>query len=129
MAAVTPDLFTNVLGSCHRVAAMRHTGQVARLYALIEAEAWVDAALLLVALELPLWKLRRLEYDEGDWHCALSQNRDTPEWLDASVDGRHADMALAIIGAFLEARRSREDRLPRAAIRRTGLLRRTRSSQ
>jgi hypothetical protein len=44
-----------------------------------------------------------LAYDEGEWHCALSRERELPEWLDQSIEARHADLALAILSAFVEA--------------------------
>ena len=49
--------------------------------------------------------MRRLAYDDGEWHCALSRERELPDWLDQSIDARHADLALAILSAFVEARR------------------------
>jgi hypothetical protein len=71
---------------------------------LIDAEAWADAALALIELELPLWQVRRIAYDEGEWHCALSRERELPDWLDAAVEARHADLALALLSAFVEVR-------------------------
>ena len=68
-------------------------------------EAWTDAALALIDLELPQWQVRRLAYDEGEWHCALSRQRELPDWLDQSIETRHADLALAILSAFVEAQR------------------------
>ena len=65
--------------------------------------AWTDAALALIDLELPLWQVRRIAYDEGEWYCALSRERELPDWLDRSIEARHADLALAILGAFVEA--------------------------
>jgi len=58
----------------------------------------------LKGLELPLWQVRRIAYDEGEWHCALSRERELPEWLDAAVEARHTDLALALLSAFLEVR-------------------------
>jgi hypothetical protein len=72
---------------------------------LIQSGAWTDAALALIDLELPQWQIRRIAYDEGEWHCALSRQRELPEWLDQSVEARHADLALAILSAFVEAQR------------------------
>ena len=72
---------------------------------LIESHAWTDAALALIDLELPQWQVRRLAYDEGEWHCALSRQRELPDWLDQSIETRHADLALAILSAFVEAQR------------------------
>jgi hypothetical protein len=71
---------------------------------LIGSEAWTDAALALIELELPQWQVRRIAYDEGEWYCAQSREREPPEWLDQSIEARHADLPLAILGAFLEAR-------------------------
>ena len=48
---------------------------------------------------------RRIAYDEGEWYCALSRQRELPDWLDQSIEARHADLALAILSAFVEAQR------------------------
>ena len=53
---------------------------------------------------MPQWQLRRLAYDEGEWHCALSRERELPDWLDQAFEARHADLALAILSAFVEAK-------------------------
>ena len=49
--------------------------------------------------------MRRLAYDNGEWYCALSRERELPDWLDQSIEAHHADLALAILSAFVEARR------------------------
>lgn len=72
---------------------------------LISARAWTDAGLALIADKLPKWKLRRLVYDEGQWHCALSLQPDLPEWLDDAIETSHWDLSLAILSAFVEALR------------------------
>lgn len=90
-----------------RFAAAGRNGKTARIERLIEAKAWTDAALALIDLELPQWQLRRIAYDEGEWHCALSRQRELPEWLDQSIESRHADLPLAILGALVEARHAR----------------------
>ena len=54
---------------------------------------------------MPQWQVRRLAYDDGEWHCALSRQRELPDWLDQSIETRHADLALAILSAFVEAQR------------------------
>ena len=77
----------------------------ARIERLIESQAWTDAALALIDLELPQWQVRRLAYDDGEWYCALSRQRELPDWLDQSIETRHADLALAILSAFVEAQR------------------------
>ncbi|WP_316177183.1 MULTISPECIES: hypothetical protein [unclassified Bradyrhizobium] len=76
-----------------------------RIARFLETEARVDAALELVALQLPRWQLRRIAYDDGEWHCALSQQRELPDWLDRCAEARHSDLALAILHAAAEARR------------------------
>jgi hypothetical protein len=92
--------------ACRRFPSMGQSAKTARIEQLIQAEAWTDAALALVDLELPLWQVRRIAYDEGEWHCALSRQRELPDWLDQSIEARHEDLALAILCAFVEARRA-----------------------
>src|SRR6476659_1969532 len=79
----------------------------ARITQLVAAGAWTDAALALIELELPEWSLRRLAYDDGEWHCSLSRNRAIPLEFDDSADGRDELLPVAIVNAFLEARRPR----------------------
>ena len=43
--------------------------------------------------------------DEGEWHCALSRERDLLDWLDQSVEAHHPDLALAILSAFVDVQR------------------------
>ncbi|WP_298242482.1 hypothetical protein [uncultured Bradyrhizobium sp.] len=88
--------------ACRRFPSLGQSERTARLMRLIEAEAWTDAALALMELELPLWRVRRIAYDEGEWHCALSRERELPDWLDAAVEGCHGDLALALLSAFVE---------------------------
>lgn len=88
------------IASCKRLPAMRRTAEAQRLDRLVAAHAWTDAALALIAIELPDWQLRRLAFDEGEWHCALSTERNMPDWLDDAVETHHADMATAILNAF-----------------------------
>ncbi len=49
-------------------------------------------------LELPLWQVRRIAYDEGEWHCALSRERELPDWLDAAVEARYSSRARTAVG-------------------------------
>jgi hypothetical protein len=72
---------------------------------LIGSGAWTDAAFALIDLELPLWQVRRIAYDEGEWHCALSRERELPDWLDRAIETHHADLPLAILSAFVDAQR------------------------
>ncbi len=99
-------LVNEVIGAaCRRYPSLGQTGKTARLAQLIQSGAWTDAALALIDLELPLWQVRRLAYDNGEWYCSLSRERELPDWLDQSIELRHADLALAILSAFVEARR------------------------
>ena len=65
--------------ACRRIPSLGQSERTARLMQLIDAEAWTDAALALTELELPLWHVRRIAYDEGEWHCALSRERELPD--------------------------------------------------
>jgi hypothetical protein len=104
--AATAELFADVIGTtCRRFPSTGQTEKTARIERLIGAEAWMDAALALIDLELPQWQARRITYDEGEWHCALSRQRELPEWLDQSIEVHHADLPLAILSAFVEATR------------------------
>jgi hypothetical protein len=104
--AVTAEIISEVIGeTCRRFPSMGQIEKTARIERLIGSEAWTDAALALIDLELPLWQIRRLAYDDGEWYCALSRARELPDWLDQSVESRHADLALAILSAFVDAER------------------------
>jgi hypothetical protein len=104
--AVTAEFLSDVISqTCRRFPSIGQSGKTARIERLIQSGAWTDAALALIDLELPQWQLRRIAYDEGEWHCALSRERELPDWLDQSAEGRHADLALAILSAFVEAKR------------------------
>jgi hypothetical protein len=104
--AVTAELISEVIGTtCRRFPSVGQTEKSVRIERLIESGAWTDAALALIDLELPQWQVRRIAYDEGEWYCALSRERELPNWLDRSIEARHADLALAILSAFVEAQR------------------------
>jgi hypothetical protein len=102
--AVTEGLMTQIIDeACRRFPSSGQTAKTARVQRLIELEAWTDAALALIDLELPLWQVRRIAYDDGEWYCALSRERELPDWLDRSAEGRHPDLPLAILSAFVDA--------------------------
>jgi hypothetical protein len=104
--AVTAELISELIGeTCRRFPSMGQTDKTARIERLIGSEAWTDTALALIDLELPQWQVRRIAYDEGEWYCALSRERELPDWLDRSIETRHADLALAILSAFVDAQR------------------------
>ena len=105
--ALTPNLIGAVIAeACTRLPVLTRVGKAARIDQLIEAGAWSDAALALIELELPAWKLRRLVYEDGEWFCSLSKQPDLPVALDDTADARHEVLPLAILSAFVEARRS-----------------------
>jgi hypothetical protein len=79
--------------------------KVARIGRLIALEAWTEAALALVELESPQWKVRRLVCEEGVWLCSLSRQWKLPAWLADDVETRHESLPLAILTALVEARR------------------------
>ncbi len=103
-SAVTPELVAEVIDlACRRFLSTGQTVKTARIEQLIDVRAWTDVALALIDLELPLWQVRRIAYDEGEWYCALSRERELPDWLDRAIEGRHADLTVAILSAFVEA--------------------------
>ena len=103
---VTAELMAEFIGNaCRRFPSVGRSEKTARIERLIRSAAWTDAALALLDLELPQWQLRRIAYDQGEWYCALSRQRELPDWLDQSIEARHADLALAMLGAFVEAQR------------------------
>jgi hypothetical protein len=107
-STATPELFSDVIRiACWRILALPRAEYRNRIERLIQSAAWTDAALGLVELELPQWQLRRAAYESGEWCCALSCQRELPDWLDQSVEARHADLSLAILSAFIDAQYAR----------------------
>ena len=103
---VNANLMAEILAvASRRFPSLGQSEKTTRLEQLIQSGAWIDAALALIDLELPLWQIRRLAYDEGEWHCALSRQRELPDWLDQSIESAHADLPLAILSALLDAQR------------------------
>ncbi|MGY8634115.1 hypothetical protein RAD15_16690 [Bradyrhizobium sp. 14AA] len=101
--AMTRPLMLDIIAHvCRRIPSLGQSARTARIMRLIDVEAWADAALALLELELPMWQVRRIAYDEGEWHCALSRERELPDWLDAATEARHADLATALLSAFIE---------------------------
>jgi hypothetical protein len=101
--AVTMELLSDVISeACWCFPPIRRTENSARIERLIKSGAWTDAVLALIELELPQWRIRRIVYDSGEWHCALSRQRELPDWLDQSVEASHADLSLAMLRAFVD---------------------------
>jgi hypothetical protein len=102
--AVTAELIAEVIDeTCRRFPSVGQIEKTARIERLIGSGAWTDAALALIDLELPQWQVRRIAYDEGEWYCALSRERELPDWLDRSIEAHHANLPLAILSAFVDA--------------------------
>jgi len=104
--APTAGLFCKVMQSaCVRVPALKGLSLATRLERLIEAGAWAEAALALVALEMPTWTIRRLACEGGEWVCSLSRQPNLPIAVDDTADASHEVLALAILRAVIEVRR------------------------
>ena len=102
--AVTAKLMSQLIGAtCRRYPSIGQAARTTRIERLIGSQAWTDAALALIDLELLQWQVRRIAYDDGEWHCMLSPARELPEWLDQPIEARHADLSLAILSAYLDA--------------------------
>jgi hypothetical protein len=103
---VTPELFADVIrDACWRLPSVRRTRDFAHLQKLVQSGAWTDAALALLALEAPQWRLRQIVHDAGEWHCTLSRLRELPDWLDQPVEACHGDLGLAILSALVDVKR------------------------
>jgi len=100
----TPDLVSQIIvGACSRIPLLG--GKHTEIDQLIKLGAWVDAVLALIELELPGWKLQHVIREDGEWFCSLSRQPNLPAAIDSTADGTHEVMPLAILLAFLEARR------------------------
>ncbi len=105
----TSELVSAILvGTARRLSLPSSAANAVQLSQFIDAGALTEAALALINLELPQWKLRRITYDEGEWYCALSRERELPEWLDEAVEARHTNLTLAILSAYIETVRQIE---------------------
>jgi len=99
-------LLSNIIaGACTRIPVLSKAGKATRIDRLIETGAWADAALALIELELPFWSVRRLVCEDGEWLCSLSRQPTLPVELDDTVDACHGLLSMAILRAFVEARR------------------------
>jgi len=104
--AITPRLMADAIArACPRLQ-VQHPTVRARVARLIESGAFAVAILALLELELPQWTLRRLIYEDGEWHCSLSKHVGLPAHLDEPAEGSHESLPLAILSAFVEARRN-----------------------
>lgn len=105
-----PELFRQVIdGGGARLRALRRSKKTDRLDRLIAAGAWTEAAIALIELEMPAWKLRRLVYENGEWLCSLSRQPQLPIEIADTVQASHDILALAVLRALLETRRGNGD--------------------
>jgi hypothetical protein len=100
--ANAPLLRDVIDAACRRFPSIGQIAKTERIECLLDAGALAETALALIDLELPQWQVRRIAYDGGEWYCALSRERELPDWLDQAIEGRHEDLALAILAAFVE---------------------------
>ena len=92
---VTPELMADVMArACPRLQGQNRTAK-AKVVGLIDAGAFTDAALTLLELELPHWKLRRLIRENDEWHCSLSKQLGLPAEFDDMDECNHETLALA----------------------------------
>jgi hypothetical protein len=121
--AVTRELMTELVENARACGSSAKTAENPHIARLIEAGAWTDAALALIELELPGWRLRRLLYEDGEWHCSLSSQPNLPACVDDTANASHEILALALLNAFIEARGragERELRSPAPRVRPAG---------
>jgi hypothetical protein len=113
--AVTADLISKVFaGACTRVMVPSCADKAAKINRLIGSEAWTEAALALVELELPQWRLHRLVYEDDAWLCSINKQWKLPGWLSDRAEARHKSLPLAILTALIEARQCSEPSSMRA---------------
>ena len=96
---------------------MHERGDAEAVRAMIGTEAWTDATLALITLDLPNWSLRRLGREDGQWWCALAPGQ-TAHWAEPEIDERHVNMVCAMLKALISARyRDLEQALPTECVR------------
>ncbi|CAN5371675.1 hypothetical protein BH10PSE10_BH10PSE10_01850 [soil metagenome] len=115
-AHLSTDLVSAITSEVSRNGANGSVPASAHIARLITTGAWTDTALALIAGELPQWKLRRLVYDNGEWSCVLSPQREFPEWLDNGIETRHENLSLALFTGIVEAARREPDETSTPAV-------------
>jgi hypothetical protein len=101
----TVDIFSGIIADCTRLPTLVKAGKAAQIDRLLKSGAWTDVALSVIESELPAWKVRRLIFEDGEWFCSLSRQQNLPAELDDTADAHHECLPLAILSAFMEARR------------------------
>jgi hypothetical protein len=105
----TVDLFAEVMGGACTRAPRYAKGEKTfdRLMHLTKIGAWTEAAFALISLELPLWRVRRLAFENGEWLCSLSHQLNLPMTFDDCAEATHPVLPMAMLCAFVEACRRR----------------------
>jgi hypothetical protein len=98
-------------GPCNRGSSK--ADRIVRVLRLMEAGAWTEAALAVIEIEQPAWKVRRLAYEDGEWHCSLSRHPNLPAELDETTDAHDEVLPLAILRAYMEAKGGTAAKAPR----------------
>jgi hypothetical protein len=123
--AVTSELLIEIIAQvCGRFHAHPYATKAA-FDQLMACGAWTDAVHLLLELELPQWKLRRIIYEDGEWHCFLSKLPKFPLEFDDGEEATHEILPLAILVALIKARSavtSPAPSVPRVSVQPTGTL-------
>ena len=70
---------------------------------LIEAEAWIELGLWLIGWELPDMDVHQLTRGDHAWNCSICVRGLASNWLGDVADFQHESLALAILGALVEA--------------------------
>lgn len=82
---------------------VRQFAGFARLQSLVGAGAWLDSALALIDIQLPLWGMRHLYHEGDEWQCVLALRWAPADWLTKVVVAKHGALELAVMSAYLEA--------------------------
>lgn len=102
--AVTSELLIEIIAkACIRFPAHGDATKAA-FDQLVACGAWTDAVLVLLRLELPQWRLRRILYEDGEWHCLLTKQPQLPLEFDDGAEAAHEVLPLAMLIAFIRAR-------------------------
>lgn len=94
----------HIAAHCQQANTTGVADRVERIVQLAAVGAWTEAALALLELEQPEWKLRRLAHEDGEWFCSLTRRPGLPIELDDAAEARNALLPLAILDALAEAR-------------------------
>jgi hypothetical protein len=103
---LTRTLFREVMQNAgERFLSLHQSGKVPQIDRLIESHAWTDAAFALIGFAIPKWSIRRIIRADVEWYCSLSQQPNLPIELDDGAEASHEVLPLAILRAFIAARR------------------------